>query len=150
MVQALASAFPQPTRRLLAAALLGRRRPANPYRRRDWLRISQRLALGMSPEAVARAEGTTPEAVACLLQQRAFRGLVESFEKLIARPAAEQRTRLVRLARLALENALSDWDAGAALFVLAEDARGRDPAESLAEAVLARARRPATAIPPAR
>jgi hypothetical protein len=66
--------------------------------------------------------------------------------------------RLVRLARLALENALSaDWDVGAALFVLREHKRGRDAAETVAKGVIATGRRasrastfppPATAPPP--
>jgi hypothetical protein len=148
MCQVLASAFPPPIRRQLAAALVGRKRPGNPYRRRDWLRVSQRLASGMSPEAVARAEGTEPEAVAALLGRPDFQGLVDGFTRLIARPAEEQRARLVRLARLALENALMDWDPGAALFVLDQDAKGQDPAEALADAVQTRARRPATTVPP--
>jgi hypothetical protein len=150
MSQALATVFPPPLRRDLAAVLVGRKRPTNPYARRDWLRTSQRLAAGMTPEAVALAEGTEPQAVEALLARPDFQGLVDSFARLIARPAEAQRARLVRLARLALETALSDWDAGTAVFVLDQDARGQDPAETLAEAALAKVRRAATAIPPAR
>jgi hypothetical protein len=148
MAQALASTFPQPTRGILAAVLLGRRRPRNPFARRDWLRVSQRLACGMSKDAVARAEGTAPETVDRLLREPDFQGLVESFKELLAEPPERHRARLVRLARIALENALTDWDVGAALFVLDQDERGNDPAETLADAVLAQARRPAAAIPP--
>jgi hypothetical protein len=148
MSQALASSFPQPTRGLLAATLVGRRRPRNPFARRDWLRVSQRLACGMTPDAVARAEGKAPEAVRRLLEQPGFKGLVESFAELLEGPAEQYRARLVGLARLALENALMDWDAGTAVFVLDQDEKGLDPVETLVDAALAQARRPMPAGAP--
>jgi hypothetical protein len=147
MVLALAAQLSRPTARLLTASLVGRRRPRNPYARRDWLRVSQRLASGMTPQAIAWAEGTDAAAVEDLLQRDEFRRLVDSFAELLARPAEAQRARLVRLARIALENALGDWDVGAALFVLEEDARGRDPAETLASGILARGRGTAAPAP---
>ena len=56
---------------------------------------------------------------------------------------------LVKLARLALENALCDHDVGAALFVLREDKLHRDAAQTLAKNVLATSRRKhGTAAPP--
>jgi hypothetical protein len=41
---------------LLAAATAGRRW-RNPYARRDWIRVSQRLASGLTPKQVAGTEG---------------------------------------------------------------------------------------------
>lgn len=141
MVPALALPFPEPTRALLAACLVGRPRRRNPFARRDRLRISQRLAVGMTPKEVARAEATDEAAIEGLLAQEDFRELVEADRALLALPVEEQRARLVKLARFALRNALADDHAGAALFVLREEARSRDPAETLAHSVLARSRR---------
>lgn len=95
----------------------------------------------MTPAEVARAEGRDEAAIHALLEQEGFRGLVASYRALAERSAAEQTARLVKLARFAIENALSDWDVGAALFVLRENARGLDPAETVARGVVAASRR---------
>jgi hypothetical protein len=81
----------------------------NPYAGRDWLRVSQRLACGLTPRQVARAKGTDEAASQGLLTQDGFKGLVASYEVFLALPAADAMAQLVRLARLALENALADW-----------------------------------------
>jgi hypothetical protein len=111
----------------------------------------------MSVAEVARAERADEAAVESLLAEDGFAELVESYKALAELPAEEQTARLVKLARLAIENALADWDMGAALFVLRENAQGRDPAATIAGRVAATARRttaapsppPSTAPPPA-
>jgi hypothetical protein len=136
-----ADPLPRDTMNLLAAATAGRRR-RNPYARRDWIRASQRLASGLTPKQVARTEGTDEGAIEGLLAQDGFRELVAAHEEFLAEPPEAAMARLVRLARLALENALSaDWDVGAALFVLREHKRGRDAAETVANGVVAASRR---------
>ncbi len=140
------------TASLMGAVLVGRRRPRNTYAKRDQLRISQRLAHGLTPAQVARAEGTEESAVTALLARDGFKALVASHAAQLAEPAEQHTARLVRLARQTLENALTlDWDVGAALFVLEEHARQRDPALTLANGVIAASRRAArssTAGPP--
>lgn len=140
------------TASLMAGVLVGRRRPRNTYAKRDHLRISQRLAHGLTPAQVARVEGTEESAVTALLAQDGFKALVASHAAQLAEPAEQHTARLVRLARQTLENALTlDWDVGAALFVLEENASGRDPARTLAEGVIAasrRAVRAGAAVPP--
>ena len=153
MTLAFASGFAPVTRLLLPAVLAGgctaaRRTPA----RRDWLRVADRLAAGLSPAAAALAEGERGAAlVEELLAQEDFRELVEATRESLAEPPEVQRRRLVILARQTLERAMAwDGDPRAALFVLEEDARGRDPAETLADGVQkARRRAIATAASPA-
>jgi hypothetical protein len=141
----------EPAQPILRAGLVGARcRRGNPYLRRDVFRVSQRLAAGMSVAEVARAERTEESAVEALLAEDGFAELVESYKALAELPAEEQTARLVRLAWLAIENALADWDMGAAFFVLRENAQGRDPAATIAKRVAASARRTtAAAFPPA-
>lgn len=143
MPLAFAASLDPTTQALMAGVLVGQRRPRNVYAKRDWLRVSQRLASGLTPAEVARAEGAEESAVTALLAQRGFKELVASYEAQLAEPPEVHTARLVKLARLALENALSDWDVGAALFVLEENARKRDPAQTLAQGVVAASRRKA-------
>lgn len=142
----------EPAHPFLRAGLVSTRwRKGNPYARRDWLRMSQRLAAGLSAREVARAEAVEEAAVEDLLAQEGFRALVESYRALAERPVEEQTARLVRLARIAIENALAaDWDMGVAFFVLREHEAGRDPAETIAKRVVAAARKgpAAPAAPP--
>ena len=153
MTLAFASGFAPVTRLLLPAVLAGgctaaRRTPA----RRDWLRVADRLAAGLSPAAAALAEGERGAAlVEELLAQEDFRELVEATRESLAEPPEVQRRQLVMLARQTLERAMAwDGDPRAALFVLEEDARGRDPAETLADGVQkARRRAVASAASPA-
>ena len=120
-------------------------RPRNPYLRRDWMRRSRRLAAGMSPREVARAEQVDEAEIQDLLQRADFAALVQSWHAIDALPQAEQIRRLVILARQAIEQALCDWDVPAAFFVLRENERGRDPAETVANGIIAAARRRARA-----
>ena len=48
--------------------------------------------------------------IEALLAEDGFAELVESYKALAELPAEEQTARLVKLARLAIENALADWD----------------------------------------
>lgn len=139
----------EPQDPFLRAAMVGvRARGGDLFQRRDWLRVSYRLAAGMSVPQVARTEGKEEAAIEDLLAQEDFRGLVESQKALEALPEEEQTERLVRLARIAIENALSDLDLGAAYFVLREHGQGRDPARTVARTIMGKARR-AAAAPPA-
>src|SRR5262245_51703292 len=80
MTLAFASGFSPATRLLMPAVLAGgctvaRRTPA----RRQWLRVADRLAAGLSPAAAALAEGERGTApVEELLAQADFRELVEA------------------------------------------------------------------------
>ena len=141
----------EPTDAFSRAALVGVRwRKGNPYQDRRALRVSQRLAAGMSVAEVARAERADTAAIESLLAQDGFTAVIESWRAMAEQPEAEQTARLVRLARLAIENALTDWDMGAAFFVLRENAQGRDPAHTIAERIIATAKRTAAPVAPRR
>jgi hypothetical protein len=133
---------------LRAAAVGVRCRGGNPFQRRAWLRVAYRLAGGMSVRQVARSERTEEAAIEALLAQDDFRELLESQRALEALPEEEQTERLVRLARIAIENALSDFDLGAAYFVLRAHGQGRDPARTLVRGLQARARKAVAPLPP--
>ena len=129
-------------------ALVGLRwRKGNPYQDRRAIRVSQRLAAGMSVAEVARAEHSDEPAIEGLLARKGFAALVESWRAMAEQPEAEQTARLVKLARIAIENALDDWDMGAAFFVLRENTQGRDPAHTVAKRIVASAKRSAAAAP---
>jgi hypothetical protein len=139
----------EPTDPFSRAALVGVRwRHGNPYQDRRAIRVSQRLAAGMSVAEVARAERTDTKAIESLLARDGFAAVIESYRAMAEQPEAEQTARLVRLARIAIENALSDWDMGAAFFVLREDAQGRDPAHTIAKRIIATAKRTADSVAP--
>ena len=135
---------------LLAAVLSGRRRPKRLPWGHVWLRIADRLAAGMPPEAAGVPDGQDGRMVAELLAREEFRALVAAAEEQLAEPQESHRRQLVIMARQALERALALDDAGAALFVLEEEAHGRDPSCTLADGVLrSRKRALATAAMPA-
>jgi hypothetical protein len=102
----------------------------------------------MSPREVAHAEAVGEAAITGLLAEGEFRALVAACEALEALPPEARTARLVKLARLAIENALGDGDVRAAVFVLRETGKGRDPAVTLARGFLAR-RSTAPAVAPA-
>ena len=124
---------------LMAALLHGRR--ARCPRGRSWLRIAHRLAAGLPPAAAALPEGANEKLVQRLLRREVFAGFVESARDELALPPEEQRRQLVWAARQTLERLLA-WDDGAtAIFVLDQDCRNLDPAETLVDGILkARAR----------
>ena len=102
----------------------------------------------MSVAEVARAEHSDEPAIEGLLARKGFAALVESWRAMAEQPEAEQTARLVKLARIAIENALDDWDMGAAFFVLRENTQGRDPAHTVAKRIVASAKRSAATTPP--
>ena len=135
---------------LLAAVLSGRRRPRRLPWGHVWLKIADRLAAGMPPEAAGLPEGRDGRVVAELLAREEFQALVAAAEEQLEEPPESHRRRLVILARQAIERALALDDAGAALFVLEEEARQRDPCVTLADSVLrSRKRALASAAMPA-
>jgi hypothetical protein len=147
MTLAFARAMAPDTPFLLAAVLSGRRRPRHlPWGHR-WIRIADRLAAGLPLVAATLPEGD-PDLTAGLLEQEEFQALVAASKEMLAEPEEVQRRRLIILARQALERALVQDDAGAALFVLEEETQDRDPAATLAEDVrAAQARASAPARP---
>ncbi len=147
MVAALALPFDPVMRFTLPALLSCRSRRQRPLRR-DWLRIADRLAAGLPPKAAALPEGGDEAMVAGLLQREDFQALVEAAREWQEEPEEAARRKLVVMARQALERAM-DWedDPRAALFVLDEEARGRDPAATVADAVLKGPRRAPSAEP---
>lgn len=112
--------------------------------RRFERRLGRRLAFGATPAQAATAEGVPEADVATLLADPAFAALVDAYRDLQALPEDAARERLRRLARALLDEMLIEGDVRAALFILREEGRGRDPADTLARGVLA-----AAAPPPA-
>ena len=141
MSLALAQAMSPDAPILLAAVLSGRRRPRRLPWGHVWLRIADRLAAGMPAEAAGLPDGRDGRMVAELLAREEFRALVAAAEEQLAAPQERHRQQLVIMARQALERALVLDDAGAALFVLEEEAQGRDPCATLADGVLRGRRR---------
>lgn len=111
-------------------------------------RVGMRLAHGLPASTVARAEGIPDSELATLLADPAFADLVAAYRDLAALPREERVARLARLAWHVLELALADGDVRAAIFVASTVRAGRDPAETLAEAVVAAAERAADEPPP--
>jgi hypothetical protein len=147
MTLAFARAMAPGTPFLLAAVLSGRRRPRHlPWGHR-WIRIADRLVAGLPPAAATLPEGD-PGLASRLLEQEEFQALVAASKEMLAEPEEVQRRRLIILARQALERALVQDDAGAALFVLEEETQGRDPAATLAEGVRAAQARAAAPVRP--
>ena len=124
----------------------------NPYCDRTTLRVAQRFAFGLDKPAVARAEGTDEAAIEALLAQDGFAEVIASWHDILDESSPAFMARLEKLCRLALTNALLEWDVGAALFAQRELTQGRDPAQTLAKRVRAQARRDsgAAAAPPRR
>ena len=118
----------------------------NPYCDRTTLRVAQRFAFGLDKPAVARAEGTDEAAIDALLAQDGFAEVIASWHDILDESSPAFMARLEKLCRLALTNALLEWDVGAALFAQRELTQGRDPAQTLARRVRAQAKR--TPAPP--
>ena len=152
MTLAFTRAMSPETPYLMAAVLGGRRRPRQPNSCR-WLKLADRLAAGMSPAAAALPERVSAAHVEGLLACADFRALVDAAREQQELPAEVQRRNLILLARQSLERALAfDDTAHAAIFVLEQEAHGRDPAVTLADGVLktrARHQRPPPDPPPA-
>ena len=146
MTLAFARAMAPDTPFLLAAVLSGRRRPRHLPRGHVWIRIADRIAAGLPPAAATLPEGD-PGLAGRLLEREEFQALVAASREMLAEPEDVQRRRLIIMARQALERALVLDDAGAALFVLEEETRGRDPAATLADGVCAAQARAPQASP---
>ena len=119
----------------------------NPYCDRTTLRVAQRFAFGLDKPAVARAEGTDEAAIDALLAQDGFAEVIASWHDILDESSPAFMARLEKLCRLALTNALLEWDVGAALFAQRELTQGRDPAQTLARRVRAQAKRTPRAAP---
>lgn len=111
-------------------------------------RLGRRLAFGLTPAQAARVEGIEAAEVERLLADPGFAGLVDEYRALDALPDEERRRVLTNLARNLVQEAIASGDLGAALFVLREEACGRDPARTLADGVIAAHRRPVRAPAP--
>ena len=72
--------------------------------------------------------------------------MIASWHDILDESSPAFMARLEKLCRLALTNALLEWDVGAALFAQRELTQGRDPAQTLARRVRAQAKR--TPAPP--
>jgi hypothetical protein len=131
--------------RVLACRPSSRRPPRSAPRGR--LRAAHRLAAGLSPAAVARAEAERE--VEALLAQPDFQRPLGSLREFAALPEAERLARLEQLAWCTLELALAEGDWRCAAFVLTERRLGRDPARTLAQRVAKAQARAATASPAA-
>jgi hypothetical protein len=73
-------------------------------------RAAHRLAAGLAPAAVARAEQVEPAEVEALLARPDFRELVASCRALAALPEEERLARLEQIAWCTLELAMADTD----------------------------------------
>jgi hypothetical protein len=103
--------------------------------RRQW-RAAWRVAAGLSPTALARAEAASEREVAALLAEPDFQELVEALREFEALPEAERLKELERCAWQVLQMALADGDWRAAAFVADQIARGLSPARTLARGVV--------------
>jgi hypothetical protein len=110
-------------------------------------RLGRRLAAGLTPAQVARAEGVPEAEIAALLAETDLAELADDYRALSELPEAEARKRLLTLARQLLEEAVVSGDARIAFFVLREERRGRDPARRLVDGLLAAQRRAARLLP---
>lgn len=117
-------------------------RATRPHRR-----LGRLIADGLSPAQAARVEGIGETELAGLLAEPGFARLVEAYRAFDGLPEEARRERLVRLARCVIEDAVEDGDVRVATFVLREEARGRDPARTVADGVIAAHRRAAVARP---
>ena len=113
----------------------------NRYRDRAAIRVAQRLALGLPKPAVARAERTDEAAIDALLARDGFAEAIAAWQAILDESSPDFMARLEKLCRIALHNALMEWDVGAAFFARRELRQGRDPARVLAERVRERAKR---------
>ena len=139
----------EPQHRTLRGAVVAVRwKGGNRYRDRAAIRVAQRLALGLPKPAVARAERTDEAAIDALLARDGFAEAIAAWQAILDESSPDFMARLEKLCRIALHNALMEWDVGAAFFARRELRQGRDPARVLAERVRARAQRPPRPLPP--
>jgi hypothetical protein len=112
-------------------------------------RMGQKLSMGLTPKQVARLEGMASADVETLVAEPEFKALIEGYNTLHAMPEDEQRRILTQLARHLLMEATALGDVRVATFVILQERMGKDPARTLADGVIAAARRaPAPAPAP--
>src|SRR5688572_29581115 len=110
-------------------------------------RMGQKLSMGLSPAQVARLEGLAAAEVESLVAESDFAALVDGYRALHAMPEEEQRRILTQLARHLLMEATALGDVRVAMFILLQERRGKDPARTLADGVIAANRRAAQPAP---
>ena len=103
---------------------------------RGQYRAAFRVANGLSPAALARAEAVTERQVATLLAEPDFQELVACLKELEHLPEEERLRQLERQAWCVLELALADSDWRAAAFIADQIRRGFNPARILAQGVI--------------
>ncbi len=112
-------------------------------------RMGQKLSMGLTPKQVARLEGMASADVETLVAEPEFKALIDGYNTLHAMPEDEQRRILTQLARHLLMEATALGDVRVATFVILQERMGKDPARTLADGVIAAARRaPAPAPAP--
>jgi hypothetical protein len=110
-------------------------------------RMGQKLSMGLTPAQVARLEGMVPADVETLVAEPEFKALVDGYRALHAMPEDEQRRILTQLARHLLMEATALGDVRVATFVILQERMGKDPARTLADGVIAAARRAPSPAP---
>ena len=83
--------------------------------------------MGLARPAVARAEGTDEAAIDALLARDGFAELIASWRDILDESSTDFMARREKLCRIALTDALAEWDLGAALFAQRELGQGREP-----------------------
>ena len=112
-------------------------------------RMGQKLSMGLTPKQVARLEGMASADVETLVAEPDFKALIDGYRALYAMPEEEQRRILTQLARHLLMEATALGDVRVATFVILQERMGKDPARTLADGVIAAAKRePAPAPAP--
>jgi hypothetical protein len=96
---------------------------------------------------VARLEGMASTEVESLVVEPDFKALIDGYRALHAMPEDEQRRILTQLARHLLMEATALGDVRVATFVILQERMGKDPARTLADGVIAAARRAPSPAP---
>src|SRR5215212_7782425 len=112
-------------------------------------RCAHLAAEGYGASEIAAVEGIQESHIEDLLGDEAFGRLVRAYEVLAAKPDAERRAKLVRLAQNVIEEAIGLGHVRVAFFVVREELRGRDAAETVADKLIAQRAKAAEPLPPA-
>ena len=105
--------------------------PADPHLRRRPL-LARRLAAGLPPWAVARGSNLPEDDLAALLFDAGFRELVDCCAGILAMSREARLARMERIAGEIIDDALTRRDPTAAMFVLRQRQKKRDPIATLA------------------
>ena len=129
---------------MLASASYATRKGLNrPFARAtaQYRRMGHKLSMGLTPAQVARLEGLAAAEVETLLADPDFASLAEGYRALHAMSEEEQRRILTQLARHLLMEATALGDVRVATYILLQERMGKDPARTLADGVIAAAKR---------